>query len=134
MTRCKSEFDLYCDDWKHTENVVDGLFAYSPDRKATEAGDPVAPVRGTKVRVGDPTQNEIAIAATTHGYRKTDKRITIWATTLRPIPNDKLSPLIEPNEGDLITVAGVPYIIKSVHTVVYGTQHVCYCQRSTKVK
>ncbi|WP_204466245.1 hypothetical protein, partial [Bifidobacterium pullorum] len=78
-----STYDPYIalkDDWQFTEGVIEGGYAYGSDRNTT--GLPVPPASGVKMRLGNPTQNQIAVAAsTTIGYDITDRVVTIWANT-----------------------------------------------------
>ena len=118
------------DDWQFTEGVVSGGFAYGLDRDTT--GLPAAPAAGVRIRPGNPTQNQIAVAASTFGYRVTDKVFTIWSTTLRVDPTDAGTARVIPVENDRLTDDdGVTYIIKWVKETVYDTQYLVYCQRST---
>ena len=124
-----SDGAMYRNDWQFTENVVDAGFAYGPDRYVT--GLAAAPASGVKVREGNPTQNQIAVAASSHGFKATDKVFTLWTNTLRADPGDETTELISPEEGDRLTVDSVMWVIKSVKPVVYYTQAILYCQRST---
>lgn len=117
------------DDWQWVEGVVVGAFEYGPDRFTT--GLPEAPDTGIRLRIGNPTKNQIAIAASTVGYRTTDQVITIWSDTLREDPPDENSQQLEPMEGDFIIVSGYRWMIKSLKQTVYETQWVCYCARGT---
>ncbi len=120
--------EVYRNEWKWVQDVVDAGFAYGPDRAIT--GLPAAPVDYVKVRISDPSQNEIAVAASTHGYEIGDLMITIWSDTLRETPSDPESVAITPFNGDKITVDGVTWVLKSVATAVYGWQFVCMARRS----
>lgn len=117
------------DDWQYTEGVIDAGVAYGSDRATT--GLPVAPTSGVKVRKGNPTQNQIAVAASTFGYRSTDQIFTIWLNTLRVTPADESSSQVTLVEGDKITAGGITWIIKSIKETVYATQSIAYCQQST---
>lgn len=115
--------------WQFTEGVVDAGFEYGPDREVT--GLPAAPASGVKVRVGNPTQNQIAVAAASVGYETTDKVVTLWSSRLRADPENPASTLIEPMEGDFVIVSSVRWLIKSLKETLYSTQYICYCQRDT---
>lgn len=119
-------------DWRFVEGVLDGGFAYGPDRY-TE-GLPTAPTSGVKMRPGNPTQNQIAVAAASFGYETTDMVLTVWASTLRAITYDDRSTLIEPEREDRLIVRGQTWIMQSVKPAVYGTQYVCYCRLSRTVR
>lgn len=123
-------YRLLKDDWKYTEGVVDGGFAYGADRDITDK--PQAPTAGVKMRLSNPTQEAIAVAASSFGFRTTDMSIVVWANTLRATPSDETSQAIVPVEGDKLSVNGVVYIIKRCHRTVYGTQFHCYCWQSQK--
>ena len=115
-------------DWRHVEGVVDAGYFFGPDRYAP-GSRPVAPVAGVKVRPGNPSQNQIAIAAASFGYISTDRVFTVWKDTLRVTPSDKSSALIIPDENDRIRVALVTWVIKSIKEGVYDTQYIFYCQK-----
>lgn len=116
------------DSWRYTEGIREVGFAYSPDRDIE--GKPAAPAAEVKARPGNPTQNQIAVAAATFGYRTTDQVFTIWANTLREFPRNPSSPAIIPVEQDRIIYKGVTWIIMSCKTTQYETQFLCYCQKS----
>lgn len=118
----------YADDWENTQDIVDAGFVYGPDRDVTSL--PAAPSSGVKVRAGNPTQNQIAVAASSFGFRPTDQIFTIWANRLRETPANSASTAIIPVENDQLVVGGVTWIMKWVKTVQYGTQFVVYCARS----
>jgi hypothetical protein len=120
--------ESYQATWSYTQNVVAGGFEYGPDRDVT--GLPAAPADGVRLRVGNPNQNQIAIAASSFGYRDTDKVITVWSSTLREDPDDALTGRIYPLENDTLVVGGVRYVLKSVKEAEFDTQYVCYCWRS----
>lgn len=129
MTSTQAATQQYRLDWRYTQDIIDAGFAYGPDRYVV--GLPTAPTSGVKVRVGDPTQNQIAVADATHGYRNGDKVVTIWSDTLRETPADCSSDAITPVEADRLTIGGVTWIIKSVHTAVYGWRFVCMVRQSS---
>ncbi len=120
--------DSLLDDWQYTEGVTEGGFAYGPDRLTT--GLPVAPSQFVKMRLGNPTQNQIAVQATTGSYEVTDRVVTIWANTLREDPEAPGSDAIEPEQGDRLTVAGKTYVIVWAKATVYDTQWLCYVKQA----
>lgn len=120
--------EAYRDDWQYTEGVVDAGFAYGPDRDTTSL--PAAPASGVKVRSGNPTQNQIAVAASTFGYKATDKIFTVWSNRLRADPADASSTAIIPTENDRLIVDGTEWVMRWVKTTVYETQFIVYCSRS----
>lgn len=122
-------YDDLKDDWKFTEGVLDAGFSYGPDRDTT--GLPTEPsVDEVKVRLGNPTQNQIAVAASTMGYEATDRVLTIWANTLRSDPTDGGSDQIEPQQGDKMVADGLTWIIAWAKATVYKTQWLCYVRQS----
>jgi len=121
--------DALKNDWRYTEGVIAASFAYGPDRDTTAL--PLAPDDNVRMRPGNPSQNQIAIAASTFGYRPSDRLFTIWSHTLRTNPTDETTSRVIPLENDRITAEGVSYIIKSVIQTVYDTQYIAYCRRST---
>lgn len=123
-------YEALKDSWQWTEGVVNAGFGYGPDRETT--GLPVAPADLVKVRPGNPTQNQIAVAASTFGYKTTDKIFTVWTNTLRVVPTDSESEQVRATEHDKIIFRGVEYIIKTVKDTVYDTQLLIYAMRSTK--
>jgi hypothetical protein len=123
-------YEALKDDWQWTEGVVDAGFEYGPDRETAML--PIPPTDLVKVRPGNPTQNQIAIAASTFGYKTTDKVFTVWTNTLRVTPTDSSSAQVRATEHDKLIVDGVEYIIKTVKDTVYDTQLLVYARRSTK--
>lgn len=122
------EYDSLKDDWQYTEGVIEGGFAYGPDRNT--AGLPAAPSAGVRMRLGNPTQNQIAVAASTISYDFTDRVVTIWQNTLRVTPADPASLAVEPVQGDKVTARGKTYIVAWVKLTVYDTQWLCYLKES----
>jgi len=117
-------------EWQWVEGVFDAGFQYGPqtytDGKAT------APSTGVKVRRGNPTQNQIAVAASTIGYETTDQIFTIWSNTLRTDPDDEDSDRVYPQQGDKLVACGRTWIIQSIKDTMYDTQYIAYCRLSTR--
>jgi hypothetical protein len=120
--------DQYRDDWQWTQDIYDAAYVYGSDRNTT--GLPTAPGAGVKVRILEPTQNQIAVAASTVGYDSSDRVIEIWSDRLRAHPTDETSQIIRPMPADKIVVDSVTWIIKSANSAVYGWRWVCMCKES----
>lgn len=121
---------MLADDWRFAEGVVDATFDYGPDRNRT--GLAAAPATGVKVRPGNPTLDQIALAQV--GYETTDRLFTIWSDTLRTDPADPLTERLYPDSGDRLTVGGLLYIIQYVKQTMYDTQYIAYAKLSTKAR
>lgn len=118
------------DEWQWVEGVSDAGFQYGPQTYVT--GKAIAPTSGVKVRRGNPTQNQIAVAASTVGYETTDQIFTIWSNTLRASPSNPNSARVYPQQGDLLIACGRTWIIKSIKDTMYDTQYIAYCGLSTR--
>ncbi len=118
------------DEWQWVEGVFDAGFQYGPQTYTT--GKAAAPGTGVKVRRGNPTQNQIAVAASTVGYESTDQIFTIWSNTLRATPSNANSARVYPQQGDMIIACGRTWIIKSIKDTMYDTQYIAYCGLSTR--
>lgn len=121
-------YNLHRRDWAFIDDVRNGGFRYSPDRDVV--GLPVAPSTGVRIKIHNPTQNQIAVAASSFGYRSTDRSFVVWTDTLREVPEDQQTKRILPLENDKLIVDGAEWIIRSVKSTVFDTQYICYCQES----
>lgn len=121
---------LYANSWQYTQGVKTAAFVYGANRYTV--GLPAAPASGVRVRVGNPSQDDIAVAASSFGYLPTDRVVTIWSNTLRADPLDALSERIAPLPNDKLQIEDESgrlheYVIKSVKEAHWDTQYVCYC-------
>lgn len=115
-------------DWQYTEGVTTAGIEYGPQTYVT--GKATAPADNVRVRKGNPTQNQIAVAASTFGYAVTDQIFTIWSHTLREDPLDPDSERVYLVQGDFIVHAGKRWRVEWVKATIYDTQYVAYCKLS----
>lgn len=130
---CTEQFSPYewlKNEWQWVEGVANAGFQYGPQTYTD--GKASAPSTGVKVRRGNPTQNQIAVAASTVGYETTDQIFTIWSNTLREDPSDEGSDRVYPQQGDMLIACGRTWIIQSVKDTMYDTQYIAYCRLSTR--
>jgi len=122
--------DMYADQWRYMEHIVEARWEFGGQR--VFSGDrPDAPQDGVMVGKADPTQNQIAVAASSFGYNTTDKVLTVWAKTLSeeylfaPAVDDRIIVLDEDTKEPVER-----WMIQSVQEVNFGSQFVCYCRLS----
>lgn len=119
----------FADDWQNIPDVVEARYEFGDEREF-EGTAPTEPTSGVRVRLANPTQNEIAVAAATVGYKTTDRVLTVWAKTLsstyafEPQPQDVIV-LLDGDDEDLSR-----WMVGSVKRTVFGAQFVCYCSAS----
>jgi hypothetical protein len=119
----------YDDDWKHVDGIQDAGYEFGDAREFPDGEEQTAPSEGVKVRVTNPTQNEIVVAAATIGYESRDMIITIWSRTLCSGEER-----IEPADGDwIIFCDGKRWRIRSWKMCVDGAQYRCMCRKSVKL-
>lgn len=123
----------------YIEGIEDLGFSFGIDRKF-DGSSPLAKTTGIKGRRGNPTHEQIGLAAALGtSVQVTDQIWTIWegtfhgnAVKVMPAPADIILVNATNTDGSLITPVSVAerWVLKWSKLVMYGAQYLCYCQIS----
>lgn len=123
--------DAISESWRSIYGVQEAGYEFGPQREFSGTA-PTPPSEGVRVLKTNPsTAQAKAASERSTGFDSTDQIITVWAATLdvdyawAPKPEDRIL-ILDEDTGETTE----RWIIKSVESVLYGAQFVCYCKAS----